>query len=72
MAKKISSIDRILKSTTNKNKIIEKALNELPFNSLKTFSKIMYSKYPFNDKETVSKSIEKEHYMNSLLTYLNI
>lgn len=58
MVKKISSIDRILKSTSNKNKILEKAFNELPPKILKTFSKIMYSKYPFNDKESISKAPE--------------
>lgn len=58
MANKISTLDRIFKSSKNKNVILRKAFKELDPKTLKTFAKVMYKKFPFNDTTSAAEAIE--------------
>ncbi|EFJ3039709.1 ATP-binding protein [Escherichia coli] len=58
MARKISTLDKIFKSSGNKNVILKKAFKELEPKTLQTFSKIMYKKFPFNNVTSIGEAIE--------------
>lgn len=58
MANKINALDKLFKSSKTKNKIIERAFIELEPKSLMTFSKVMYTKFPFKNTLKTSNAIE--------------
>ena len=50
MKKKLSVVDRILRSSNDKDKIIEKAFNDLSASNIKTFASTTQGKFPFIGK----------------------
>ncbi|WP_419236671.1 hypothetical protein ACN09D_12280 [Serratia fonticola] len=58
MARKISVLDRIFKSGKSNIRILKTAFLELDSKTLQTFSKIMYTKFPFNTQANVIESLE--------------
>lgn len=58
MASKISALDKIFKSGKTRGRILRTAFLELDPKMLQTFSKIMYTKFPFNDRSNHSTRLE--------------
>ncbi|HDN9015594.1 TPA: hypothetical protein P2I01_002470 [Aeromonas salmonicida] len=58
MANKINALDKLFKSSKKKHQIIERAFIELEPKSLMTFSKVMYTKFPFKNALNISSAIE--------------
>jgi len=51
--KKLSVIDRIIRSSDDKDKILEKAFNDLPPTTLKTFATTTQRKFPFHKQSAI-------------------
>ncbi|HGE8441325.1 TPA: hypothetical protein ACGD7U_004445, partial [Serratia marcescens] len=54
MKKKLSVVDRVLRSSDDKDKIIEKAFNDLSASNIKTFASTTQQKFPFIGKSAIA------------------